>query len=98
MVFSRWIFRLVQSRSFSDLLGFMFVFEAAFGLLEAHAGVHLKEVLEIVGYSGYFSAKIMRVFHSRQIFSADIPQGCTSISAWAVVADMQLKISPGNFV
>lgn len=34
--------------AFADLLGFLLVFEAAFCFLEAHAGVHLKEVLEIV--------------------------------------------------
>ena len=41
----------MQFRAFADLLGFLFVLETAFGFLEAHAGVHLKEVLEIVGYS-----------------------------------------------
>lgn len=47
----RWRFRLVEFRAFADLLGFLLVFEAAFGFLEAHAGVHLKEVLEIIGDS-----------------------------------------------
>lgn len=42
---------LVKFRAFASLFGFLFVFEAAFGLLETHAGVHLKEVFEIVGYS-----------------------------------------------
>lgn len=41
----------MQFRAFADLLGFLLVLEAAFGLLETHAGVHLKEVFEIVGYS-----------------------------------------------
>lgn len=30
---------------------FLIFFEAAFGFLEAHAGVHLKGMLEIIGYS-----------------------------------------------
>lgn len=47
----RWRFRLVEFRAFSDLLGFLLVLEAAFGFLEAHAGVHFKEVFEVVGYS-----------------------------------------------
>ena len=47
----RWRFRLVEFRAFADLLGFLLVFEAAFGFLEAHAGVHLKEVLEVVRHS-----------------------------------------------
>lgn len=33
------------------LLGILFVLEAAFGSLEAHAGVHFKEVLEVVLHS-----------------------------------------------
>lgn len=37
--------------TFADLVGFLFVLETGFSFLEAHAGVHLKEVLEIVGYS-----------------------------------------------
>lgn len=41
----------MEFRAFAELLGFLFVFEAAFGFLEAHAGVQLKEVLEIIGYS-----------------------------------------------
>lgn len=40
-VFSRWIFLLMEFRSFPDLLGFMLVLEAAFGFLEAHTGMHL---------------------------------------------------------
>lgn len=41
----------MQFWAFADLLGFLLVLEAAFGFLEVHAGVHLKEVLEIVWYS-----------------------------------------------
>ena len=41
----------MQFRAFADLLGFLFVLEAAFGFLEAHAGVHFKEVLEVVWHS-----------------------------------------------
>ena len=47
----RWRCWLMQFRAFAALFGFLFVFEAAFGFFKAHAGVHLKEVLEIVGYS-----------------------------------------------
>ena len=41
----------MESGTFAALLGFLLVLEAVFGFLEAHAGVHFKEVLEIVGYS-----------------------------------------------
>lgn len=47
----RWRLFSVESRSFALLLGFLLVLEAAFGFLEAHAGVHLKKVLEIIWYS-----------------------------------------------
>lgn len=47
----RWRCWLMQFRAFAALFGFLFVFEAAFGFFKAHARVHLKEVLEIVGYS-----------------------------------------------
>ena len=47
----RWRLFSVESRSFALLLGFLLVLEAAFGFLEAHAGVHLKEVFEIVRHS-----------------------------------------------
>lgn len=30
---------------------FLLVFEAAFGFLEVHAGVHVKKMFEIIGYS-----------------------------------------------
>lgn len=33
------------------LLGILLVYEAAFGFIEAHAGVHFKEVLEVVLHS-----------------------------------------------
>mgnify|MGYP006968283237 CR=1 FL=1 len=32
---------LVKFWAFADLLCFLFVLEAAFGLLEAHAGIHM---------------------------------------------------------
>lgn len=42
----RWRCWLMQFRAFSDLLGFLLVFEAAFGFLEVHAGVHVKKMLK----------------------------------------------------
>ena len=51
---SRWRCLLVEFRAFASLLGFLFVLETAFGFLEAHAGMHLKEVFEVVRHSVTF--------------------------------------------
>ena len=41
----------MQFRTFEALFGFLLVLETVQGFLDAHAGVHFKEVLEIIGYS-----------------------------------------------
>lgn len=41
----------MKFRTFDALFGFLLVAETVPRFLDAHAGVHLKEVLEIVGYS-----------------------------------------------
>ncbi len=50
-ILSRWRCRLMQFRTLAELLGFLLVLEAVFGIFEAHTGVHLKEVFEVVGHS-----------------------------------------------
>ena len=38
----------MQFRTFEALFGFLLITETVQGFLEAHAGVHFKEVLEVV--------------------------------------------------